>query len=72
MVKETLDVMGKVCPYPVIAMLEKIKELKEGDELEVLTDEPLAIRSIPMEARRLGLRVGIQKVEHGWKIILSR
>ncbi len=68
----TLDVRGKVCPYPVIAALEGLHSLSTGKALEILTDEPLALRSVPEEAKRLGLSTEIQKVENGWKIIIKK
>ncbi len=37
---QTLDCFGLRCPIPIIRMSERIKELKEGEVLEVLaTDE---------------------------------
>lgn len=67
-----IDVRGKVCPYPVITTLEKLSSLKKGDVLEVLTDEPLAIRSVPEEAKRWGLKTKVERIEKGWKIIITK
>jgi TusA-related sulfurtransferase len=36
----TLDTLGLRCPMPVILTTKKIKELKPGQVLEVLSDDP--------------------------------
>lgn len=53
-----LDTRGRVCPLPLFYTKKKMDELKTGDELEVLTDDPIAKNTIP----------GWSK-EHGHKII---
>jgi len=36
---ETLDCLGLYCPMPIVKTAEKIKELKVGEVLEVLSDD---------------------------------
>ncbi len=67
-----IDVRGKVCPYPVIVTLEKLSSLKKGEVLEILTDESLAVRRIPEEAKRMGLKVEVEKMESWWKIKIEK
>ncbi len=69
---EVVDVTGKVCPYPVIVTLDKLKTLSRSGSLEIITDEPLAIRSVPDEAKRLGFKVEVKRVDKGWKIIIKK
>ena len=49
----TLDVRGEICPYP---MLRTNRELDESDPkpnaLEVITDHPPALSTIPPEAMK--------------------
>jgi len=35
-----LDTFGLLCPMPIIKTAAKMKELKPGDVLEVLSDDP--------------------------------
>lgn len=39
-VAKTIDVKGQICPYPIIATRAALKDLKAGDVLEVVTDNP--------------------------------
>jgi tRNA 2-thiouridine synthesizing protein A len=38
-----LDTLGLRCPVPVIRTSRKIKEVREGGVLEVLSDDPLIV-----------------------------
>ena len=44
MVKKTLNVKDLRCPIPVLKAEKRLKELKTGDILEVLTTDPRAIK----------------------------
>ncbi|MFQ6617332.1 MAG: sulfurtransferase TusA family protein [Fidelibacterota bacterium] len=35
-----LDALGLLCPLPIIKTAEKMKELKKGQILEVISDDP--------------------------------
>ena len=39
-VAAVLDTFGLLCPMPIIKTAAKIKELKKGEVLEVLSDDP--------------------------------
>ncbi|MFP6561131.1 sulfurtransferase-like selenium metabolism protein YedF [Paraburkholderia sp. B3] len=52
-----LDLSGEPCPYPVVATLEAMPGLQPGEVLEVLSDCPQSINSIPSDAQRYGYRV---------------
>ena len=36
---ETLDTFGRICPMPIIMTEEKMREMKAGQVLEVLSDD---------------------------------
>ena len=36
---QTLDCLGLYCPIPIIKTAEKIKQLKQGEVLEVVADD---------------------------------
>lgn len=53
----TLNLEGEACPYPAIATLEALPQLKSGEILEVLCDCPQSINSIPQDAKNHGYKV---------------
>ena len=70
----TLDVRGEICPYP---MLRTNRELDESDHkpnaLEVITDHPPALSTIPPEAMKRGYGCEIEEIKPGeWKIKLFK
>ena len=70
----TLYVRGEICPYP---MLRTNRELDESDPkpnaLEVITDHPPALSTIPPEAMKRGYGCEIEEIKPGeWKIKLFK
>lgn len=43
-----LDMVGEPCPYPAVATLEALPQLKKGEILEVVSDCPQSINNIPL------------------------
>ncbi len=52
-----LDVKQKACPIPVILMRDKLKEMNEGEVLEIITDFPSSKNNIERAASRAGHKV---------------
>lgn len=52
-----LDMSGEPCPYPAVATLEALPQLKKGEILEVISDCPQSINNIPLDARNHGYTV---------------
>ncbi len=52
-----LDMQGEPCPYPAVKTLEAMKELKEGEILEIISDCPQSINNIPIDAKNHGYKV---------------
>ena len=52
-----LDMKGEHCPYPSIATLETMPQLKSGQILEVISDCPQSINNIPIDAKNHGYEV---------------
>lgn len=52
-----LDASRLICPMPVIRTQERIRELVEGDELEVVATDPGALHDIPAWCRVHGHEV---------------
>jgi len=68
-----LDVRGEVCPYPMMKALEAMRQLPEGELLEVLTDHPPSLETIPPLANQPGF--AWQIVERGggqWALLIAR
>ncbi|MEW5959332.1 MAG: sulfurtransferase TusA family protein [Chloroflexota bacterium] len=69
-----LDVRGEICPYPMMKTVQALKKLQAGDEgLEVFTDHPPALETIPTQAVRLGFETKIEENSASeWRIVLTR
>ncbi len=68
-----LDVRGEICPYPMLKAVEAMKRLPDGEVLEVITDHPPALETIPTQARRRGFVVHIEQTGNPeWVITLRR
>lgn len=68
-----LDVRGEICPYPMLKAMEALPRLAPGEALEVLTDHPPALQTIPAYTSRLGYRSRIEEVGPGvWKVIVEK
>ncbi|MEW5767431.1 MAG: sulfurtransferase TusA family protein [bacterium] len=52
----TLDAIGVYCPVPIILTTEKMNELKIGQTLEVLADDPDILEDLPNWCKRSGTR----------------
>ncbi|XES76154.1 MAG: sulfurtransferase TusA family protein [Candidatus Bathyarchaeia archaeon] len=57
MKKETLDLKGKTCPYPVLLTKEKLKKLASGDILEVTVDYQPARENVERVAKAEGSKI---------------
>ena len=69
-----LDVRGEICPYPML----KTNEALEGDHkdvvtLDVLTDPPPALSTVPPQAMKRGYEVEIDELGAGeWRMRLTK
>ena len=71
MAKE-LDVRGEICPYPMMQASDALKKLRPGEGLEVLTDHPPALITIPWEAAKHGFEANIDAAGSSeWRITLT-
>ena len=49
---KTLDVRGKICPYPDMDTMTTLKKMEKGEVLEVLLDYPLSVERIPRTLKK--------------------
>ena len=67
-----LDVRGEICPYPMMKAGDALRKLPAGETLEVLTDHPPALSTIPWEAAKLGFEATIERLgSPEWRITLK-
>ncbi len=69
-----LDVRGEICPYPMMRTVSALKKLPAGESaLEVVTDQPPALETIPTQAARLGFQADIEEIGASeWRIMITR
>jgi TusA-related sulfurtransferase len=67
-----LDLCGKVCPYPVVLILREVDQLRPGESLRCLVDDPLALKAVPEELEDFPeLTVTITEQGRRWEITVS-
>jgi len=73
MKERQIDLLGKVCPYPVVEVVRAVDKMAEGDRLIFLIDDPLAIKSIPEELEEyINHEVFIEKRHRHWAITVTK
>jgi tRNA 2-thiouridine synthesizing protein A len=69
----TLDALGKKCPIPIIMLADKIREVRIGDTIEVLADDPAAKTDLPAWcALKSQEFVGVADLPVGWSFLIRR
>jgi len=74
MTERVVDLIKKVCPFVVMAILRETGKMQKGDTTTFIVNDPLAIKSIPEELDDYydDLTYTIHKVDEGWRIKISR
>jgi tRNA 2-thiouridine synthesizing protein A len=72
--KETLDVLGRVCPYPLVLTKKAMEKLGSGDVLKIKCDAPAsAEESIPKFCEKQGYTLEVEKVGDGaWELYIKK
>lgn len=74
-VTETLDVLGRVCPYPLVMTKKAIEKLPSGGILKILCDAPASAEdSIPRFAEKQGYEFESVKLEDKgyWELYIKK
>ena len=73
-VTRTLDVRGEICPYPMMRTVTALKKLSRDERtLEVVTDHPPCLETIPTQAARLGFRTDVEETGASeWRLVITR
>jgi tRNA 2-thiouridine synthesizing protein A len=71
---ETLDVLGRVCPYPLVLTKKAMEKLASGQILKVKCDAPAsAEESIPKFCEKQGYALQVEKVGDGaWELYIKK
>ena len=71
---ETLDVLGRVCPYPLVLTKKKLEKLASGAILKVQCDAPASAEdSIPKYCEKQGYAGQVEKVGDGaWDLYIKK
>ncbi len=70
---ETIDLIGKDCPYPIIVTKNTMENLPSGAILKILTDTPVTIEeSIPRYCEKHGYQFETVKIEDHWEIYIKK
>jgi tRNA 2-thiouridine synthesizing protein A len=69
----TLDALGKKCPIPIIMLAERIGEVRVGQIIEVLADDPAAKTDLPAWcALKSQEFVRASALPAGWSFLVRR
>ncbi|HSW63950.1 MAG TPA: sulfurtransferase TusA family protein [Dissulfurispiraceae bacterium] len=70
---EVLDVMGRVCPYPLVLTKKQMEKLSSGQVLKVMCDAPASAEdSLPRFAEKSGFPIEVEKVGDHWEIYIEK
>lgn len=72
--KQVLDVLGRVCPYPLVLTKKALEKLGSGEVLKVLCDAPASVEdSLPKFCEKGGHQLLVDKVADGkWDVYIKK
>jgi len=73
MSEEQVSLLGRVCPYVVMHIIRDVGQMRRGETRKFVTDDPLAIKSIPEELEDDDeYSYSIDTHARGWEITVTR
>ncbi len=70
---QTLDVLGRVCPYPLVLTKKALEKLPSGGILKILCDAPASAEdSVPRFAQDKGYQCEVVKLENSWELYIQK
>lgn len=72
---QVLDVMGRVCPYPLVLTKKAVEKMSSGQVLKILCDAPASAEdSLPRWAEKRGHKFESVKDEAkgSWEIYIQK
>lgn len=72
-VSHTADCMGAACPRPQLITMRMLEDMQKGDVLELVSDNPTTVETIPALAMVLSSRhLATLHTDSGWRIYLRK
>ena len=72
---QVLDVLGRVCPYPLVLSKKAMEKLSSGQVLKILCDAPASAEdSLPKWAEKQGFKFESVKLagEENWELYIQK
>ena len=70
---QSLDCIGLYCPMPIVKTVEKIKEMKGGEVLEVVADDVGIKQDMPAWCRATGNELlGVEEEAGEYKVYIKK
>ena len=70
---QTLDVLGRVCPYPLVLTKKALEKMPSGGILKILCDAPASAEdSVPRFAQDKGYPCEVVKLESSWELYIQK
>lgn len=72
---ETLDVLGRVCPYPIVLTKKLMEKLPSGAIVKILCDSPVTVEdSIPRYCKKHGYKFESVELEDKgyWELYIQK
>ena len=70
---ESIDCLGLYCPMPIIKTAEKIKEIKIGETLEVISDDEGIVEDMPNWCKMTGHEyLGLEQEDDEFKAYVRK
>ncbi len=72
---QTLDVLGRVCPYPLVLVKKALEKAPGGALLKVLSDAPASVEdTIPKYCQKRGFEIETVKLEDKgyWELYIKK
>lgn len=73
-IAKTIDVRGKVCPYPVLETKQALQNMPVGQILEVITDLKDSTITLPNFCQKRKMRYELLEIEPDkiWKFLIKK
>ncbi|MEJ2698014.1 MAG: sulfurtransferase TusA family protein [Candidatus Sulfobium sp.] len=70
---QTLDVLGRVCPYPLVLTKKALEKIPSGGLLKILCDAPASAEdSLPRFAQDKGYPCEVVKLDNSWELYIQK
>lgn len=69
---KTLNLVGQICPDPLVLVQEAMRGAGPGDVFEVTVDYPLAVENVARWAEAEGWGVNVEKSGSEWRIRIAK